>query len=116
MCFSRFLSCVILFFSYQVTYSFSPQGRLFVRHGEKARSLPSRNDDEDVDDGTFKSDFEIFSKITDKSNDTQLKQRGIMDELEWRSAKITLEEANERAFLKRIRSKPWKLPYEDAVS
>merc|ERR1719223_1135411 len=62
----------------------------------------------------FKSDFEIFSNITDERCDNELKQRGIMDELEWRLVKVKLEEANERAFLKRIRSKPWKLPYEEA--
>jgi len=37
-----------------------------------------------------------------------------MDEIAWRSTKVNLGEANTRAFLKKIRSRPWKLPYEDA--
>ena len=58
-------------------------------------------------------DQQIFE---DNIVDLASEQKDMMKELEWRSMKVTLEEANTRAFQKRLKSRPWKLPYDDAVS
>ena len=56
-------------------------------------------------------DSELFKNITEYTNDEQNK---LLDEIRWRSKKISLEEENTKRFQKRLKSRPWKLPYEDA--
>ncbi len=63
----------------------------------------------DDDDSEF---FEgIVNEDTAGSDDDQT---AILDELAWRSKKVQLEEAEKERFQKRLKSKPWKLPYDDA--
>ena len=76
--------------------------------------LRSKSDVDEGDTEKFTSDHEMFSNLAYERDDESSKQH-MMDELEWRKAKVKLEESNEKAFLKRIRSKPWKLPYDEAV-
>jgi len=57
-----------------------------------------------------KDDSEMFENIG-KGNEGQGK---MMDELALRSKKVQLEEAEAIRFQKRLKSKPWKIPYEDA--
>ena len=59
----------------------------------------------------FQEDNNEYNDIINNNN-----QKDIMDELAWRSMKVNLEEANIRAFQRKIKSRPWKLPYDDAVS
>lgn len=54
-------------------------------------------------------DSELFESIGQMPE-----QDKILDEIAWRSTKVRLEEANTRRFKKTLRSKPWKLPYDDA--
>ena len=58
-------------------------------------------------------DEQIFEQNMDNLEN---EQTDIMKELAWRSMKVNLEEANDRRFQKRLKSRPWKLPYDDAVS
>eukprot|EP00553_Chaetoceros_curvisetus_P009972 CAMPEP_0204618064 /NCGR_PEP_ID=MMETSP0717-20131115/4837_1 /ASSEMBLY_ACC=CAM_ASM_000666 /TAXON_ID=230516 /ORGANISM="Chaetoceros curvisetus" /LENGTH=135 /DNA_ID=CAMNT_0051631723 /DNA_START=4 /DNA_END=411 /DNA_ORIENTATION=- len=53
-------------------------------------------------------DFEFFGGSNNED------QTAILDELTWRSKKVQLEEAEKERFQKRLKSKPWKLPYDDA--
>ena len=77
--------------------------------------LRSKKDSDEIDSTEkFTSDHEMFSNLSHECIDSNVKQQ-MMDELEWRTAKVRLEESNEKSFLKRIRSKPWKLPYEESV-
>lgn len=55
-------------------------------------------------------DSEMFENIGKRDAG----QGKIMDELAWRSKKVQLEEAEAIRFQKRLKSKPWKIPYEDA--
>ena len=71
-------------------------------------SLSAENDGNDMD-REMESDLEIFLKLEDENIDIKLDHREINEELAWRLAKVELEEANERSFLKRIRSIPWKI-------
>ena len=65
-------------------------------------------------------DSDLFNKITNNDrnhfiNDADSQgQSQILSELQWRSKKISLEEAESERFKKRIRSKPWKLPIEES--
>jgi len=54
-------------------------------------------------------DSELFESIAQMPE-----QDEILQEIEWRSNKVRLEEANTRRFQQTLRSKPWKLPYDDA--
>ncbi len=74
----------------------------------------SSNNDENIYNNN--SDEKIFERAMENHTVDANDQKDIMDELKWRSAKVNLEEANERAFQKKIKSRPWKLPYDDAVS
>lgn len=66
------------------------------------------NVDNDDDEKMFASNMNIDNDIDG--------QKDIMSELAWRAKRIDLEEANTRAFKKTLKSRPWKLPYDDAVS
>ena len=77
------------------------------------RALEENNEGSDCDNGGDDYDRKIFEcNIVDLATE----QREMMKELEWRSNKVALEEANTRDFQKRLKSRPWKLPYDDAVS
>lgn len=54
-------------------------------------------------------DSELFESIAQMPE-----QDDILQEIAWRSTKVKLEEANTRRFQQTLRSKPWKLPYDDA--
>ena len=58
------------------------------------------------------SDFDLFNAIIDQADDKEEHQ--VMDELAWRSKKVSLEEEETKRFQKRLKSKPWKLPYGEA--
>jgi hypothetical protein len=63
---------------------------------------------------SFVDDDELFRSILD---DTSPPDSSIMvEELHWRSLKVKLEEDHQRKFMQSLKSKPRKLPYEDAVS
>ena len=66
----------------------------------------NENDDEDE---------KIFALNMNIENDID-GQKDLMSELAWRTERVNLEEANTRAFKKTLKSRPWKLPYDDAVS
>lgn len=77
------------------------------------RALEENNEDSDCGNENDDYDRKIFERnIVDLATD----QKEMIKELEWRSNKVALEEANTRAFQKRLKSRPWKLPYDDAVS
>mmetsp|Transcript_22047 Transcript_22047/g.33001 ORF Transcript_22047/g.33001 Transcript_22047/m.33001 type:complete len:181 (-) Transcript_22047:410-952(-) len=73
-------------------------------------TLRSSKSEEDTSSNE-NSDEQIFERAMENHCDDQ---NEIMDELRWRSMKVNLEEANTRAFQKKIKSRPWKLPYDDA--
>lgn len=77
------------------------------------------DDDNDLDNSKINDDDAMMFTWNNNDNnmdDVANQQKEIMDEIAWRSMKIKLEEANTRAFQKKIKSRPWKLPYDDAVS
>jgi hypothetical protein len=79
------------------------------------------DDDHDLDNSKIHDDDKVMMFTLNNNNDNNMddvanQQKEIMDEIAWRSMKIKLEEANTRAFQKKIKSRPWKLPYDDAVS
>lgn len=66
------------------------------------------------DDYTSEDDSDLFNDmITDETTNDE-EQDQLMNELAWRSKQISLEEENTRRFTKALKSKPWKLPYEES--
>lgn len=63
---------------------------------------------------TIGDDSEMFQDIVDDEDTCIIQQKDIMNELSWRFDRSKLEEQEQNRFKKRIRSKPWKLPYNDA--
>jgi hypothetical protein len=68
----------------------------------------------DVHKSCSGDDSEMFQSIVDDEDTDILHQKDIMNELSWRFDRSKLEEQEQNRFKKRIRSKPWKLPYNDA--
>jgi len=65
---------------------------------------------------TADDDSELFESIitNELKSASQEEEEDVLMEIAWRSKKVELEEANTRRFQKRLKSKPWKLPYEVA--
>jgi hypothetical protein len=63
---------------------------------------------------TSDDDSEMFQGILDDADNSIMDQMDIMNELSWRLDRSKLEEQEQNRFRKRIQSKPWKLPYNDA--
>jgi hypothetical protein len=63
---------------------------------------------------TSDDDSEMFQGILDDADNSIMDQTDIMNELSWRLDRSKLEEQEQNRFRKRIQSKPWKLPYNDA--
>lgn len=59
-------------------------------------------------------DSDIFQRFIDESKSSIFEQKDMIDELAWRFNKVQLEEQETKRFHRRIKSKPWKLPYDDA--
>ena len=81
-------------------------------NGNGLISVVLASNDDDMDNVNNVGDDEMFASLNRRSIDID-EEKEIMGELAWRTKKISLEEANTRSFLK---SKPWKLPYEESVS
>ena len=64
-------------------------------------------------DDISEDDSDLFNDII-KNEDNEEDQIKLLDELSWRSKKVSLEEADVKRFKKNLKSKPWKLPYEEA--
>lgn len=78
-------------------------------------STKDEEDPSDSDDGSY-DDSNLFESLNEEKAQkvNSHEEKKILDEIAWRSKKVELEEANTRRFQKMIKSKPWKLPYDDA--
>ena len=63
---------------------------------------------------TADDDSELFESIITNELKSSQEEEEFLSEIAWRTKKVELEEANTRRFQKRLKSKPWKLPYADA--
>lgn len=75
-------------------------------HGFRNFQCASRSSPDD--------DSDFFQRLVDESKNSVLQQKDMIHELSWRFHKVQLEEQETKRFHKRIKSKPWKLPYNDA--
>ena len=104
-------------------FSLSNQNYHFVnrRFGIHLNSKSNDDNINNIDNRKIHDDDAMMFTLNNNDDDNNMndiinQQKEIMDEIAWRSMKIKLEEANTRAFQKKIKSRPWKLPYDDAVS
>jgi len=65
------------------------------------------------DDDLFRS---LWNEPSSSSNHKTIPEKDMLDEIQWRSMKVKLEEDHQRRFQQSLKSKPRKLPYKDAVS
>jgi hypothetical protein len=73
-------------------------------------NVQSTLDDHDISE----DDSDLFNDIIKNRANDEEDQNQLLDELSWRSKKVSLEEADVKRFKKNLKSKPWKLPYEES--
>lgn len=93
------------------TTSYIIRNNIFEQRSNFGFTLSSTLDDENNVDND--EDEKIFASNMNIDNDID-GQKDIMSEIAWRAKRIDLEEAKDRAFKKALKSRPWKLPYDDA--
>ena len=72
--------------------------------------------DSNIHGASADDDSDLFDEINNGRSDSKSisKQKEMLSELEWRSKKVSLEEANTKRFHKVLKSKPWKLPIDQS--